>query len=161
MSVDFASKKRSEPPRAKLPPEYKPQLLLPGDPSLRELAGLIVAAGAPDGDAALWAGQQLAKHAAAEIMIVAAKVGRELAGFMLLEPETLTASYSYVPQRFRHKGLGQRFYSFACINLSAPSPVFVYPQEMADEYAGVIRQLEIKPQVEGGFCTLNPLPKAA
>src|SRR4051812_21115910 len=118
------SRKHPEPPRSRLPSEFKPQLLLPGDPSLRDLAGLVVAAGAPGADAPRWVAAQLAKHAAAEIMIVAAKVGRELAGFMLLDPEAMTASYSYVPQRFRHKGLGQRFYSFACINLGAPSPVF-------------------------------------
>jgi hypothetical protein len=156
-----ASKKHADVPHAKLSAEFKPQFLLPGDPSLRELAGLVVAAGAPAADAATWVADQLAKHAAADIMIVAAKVGRELAGFVMLEPETLTASYSYVPQRFRYKGLGERFYSFACVNLGAPSPVFVYPVDMADEYAGVIRQLEIEPEIEDGFCTLNPQPKAA
>src|SRR3954468_18070352 len=110
-----STKKHAEPaPPSRLPSEFKPQLLLPGDPSLRDLAGLVVAAGAPSGDALVWVAEQLAKHAAAEIMIVAAKVGRDLAGFLLLDPETLTASYSYVPRRFRHRGLGQRFYSFAC-----------------------------------------------
>src|SRR5690349_20624502 len=105
---ESAPRKHPEPPRAKLPPQFKPQLLLPGDPSLRDLAGLVIAAGAPAADAALWVAEQLAKHAAADIMIVAAKVGKELAGFVMIEPESLTASYSYVPQRFRHRGLGQR-----------------------------------------------------
>jgi hypothetical protein len=156
------ARKRADPALSgRLPPEFKPQLLLPGDPCLRELAACVAATGAPAEDTSAWIAAQLARHAAADIMIVAAKVGVQLAGFMLLEPERMAASYSFVPERFRHKGLGQRFYSFACINLGAPAPVFVYPAAMSEEYAPVIRRLEIAPARDGGFCTLNPLPQAA
>jgi hypothetical protein len=161
MSHD-AGKKRSDPALSgRLPPEFKPQFLLPGDPCLKELETCVAETGAPAEDTPAWIAAQLARHASADIMIVAAKVGVQLAGFMMLEPETMTASYSFVPARFRHKGLGQRFYSFACINLGAPSPIFVYPAAMSEEYAPMIKQLEIAPARDGDFCTLNPVSEAA
>lgn len=121
--------------------------------------------GVPGGSTQSWIDDRMARHAHGDLMIFTARVGRLLVGFMMLDKATMTASYSWVVPRFRNKGLGLRFYSFACINLGSPSPCFVFPRDMIDEYADALRGIPIEPTNDRAFYAIHPssavLAKAA
>ena len=72
-------------------------------------------------------------------MIVHARMGRTLVGFLVLDADKGAAPFSWVDQRYRNRGLGERFYSFACINLARTQPEFKFPKEMMAEYDYVLK----------------------
>jgi hypothetical protein len=143
------------PPTARIPRDIKLELLGLQEDLLTQLKQIVLAVGTPEEEASAWLAERMAGHAAGEILIISARIGRLLVGFLIVEPATLTASYSWVLERFRNKGLGQRFYSFACINLGAPAPRFVFPAAMRAEYQSVLKALEIQPEVGAQFWTAN------
>ncbi len=84
-------------------------------------------------------------------MIVHARIGRTLVGFLVLDPAKGTAPFSWVDQRYRKFGLGERFYSFACINLGRPAPEFTFQRDMLDEYRGVLKSVGRTPTLRNSF----------
>ena len=99
----------------RLPSEIKLEMLSSGDQFLPKITEILGSLGSPEGDAIDWS-RTLQKYLAeGNAMIVSARTGRSLIGFMVLDPARASAPCSWVSQRFRDKGLGQRFYSFACI----------------------------------------------
>ena len=93
--------------------------------------------------------------AGGEAMIVHARVGRSLVGFLVLDSSKGAAPFSWVDQRFRHKGLGERFYSFACINLARPSPEFRFPKDMLEEYSSVLRAAGVRPMLKDSLYSVH------
>ncbi|MBX7200410.1 MAG: hypothetical protein K1X51_13675 [Rhodospirillaceae bacterium] len=139
----------------RVPAEVRLELAAAQPDLIRQLRQIVLTIGTPGGETA-WIDERLARHADGDILIFTARVGRLLVGFMMLEKSTMTASYSWVTPRFRGRGLGQRFYSFACINLGAPTPCFVFPREMAGEYAVALGNLPIETANDEGFCAIHP-----
>lgn len=139
----------------RVPAEVRVELASSQADLIKQVRQTVLAVGVPGG-APAWIDERLARHADGDILLFTARVGRLLVGFMMLEKSTMTASYSWVAPRFRGRGLALRFYSFACINLGSPTPCFVFPREMAGEYAGVLGNLAIETANDAGFCAINP-----
>ncbi len=144
----------------RMPAEVRVELAAAQPDLVRQVRQVVLTIGTPGntpGGAPAWVDERLARHADGDILLFTARVGRLLVGFMMLEKSTMTASYSWVTPRFRGRGLGQRFYSFACINLGSPAPCFMFPLEMAGEYASALGGLAIETANDGGFCAIHPL----
>ena len=84
-------------------------------------------------------------------MIVHARLGRTLVGFLVLDPAKGIAPFSWVDQRYRKCGLGERFYSFACINLGRPAPEFTFQKDMLDEYRSVLKSVGRTPTLRNSL----------
>lgn len=139
----------------RVPAEVKVELAAAQPDLIRQLRQVVMTVGTPGG-APSWIDERLARHPDGDIMIFTARVGRLLVGFVLMEKSAMTASYSWVAPRFRGRGLGQRFYSFACINLGSSTPCFMFPREMAGEYAGALGNVAIETANDAGFCAIHP-----
>ena len=140
----------------RVPMDVRVELTMSGSNLLSQLRAIVETVGVPGGNTTVWLEDRLRRHDHGEIMIFTARISTMLVGFMMLEQSTMTASYSWVVPRFRNKGLGERFYSFACINLGAPTPCFMFPLDMRDEYAAALRNLAIEPASDPRFCAIHP-----
>ena len=140
----------------RVPSEIRVELVASQTDLISQLRKIVQTVGVPGGETQRWIDERMARHAHGEIMIFTARVGRLLVGFMMLETSTMTASYSWVLPRFRNKGLGQRFFSFACINLGTTAPCFVFHRDMADEYTEVLRGIPIEAANDADFCAIHP-----
>ncbi len=157
----------SSPPlsRSKIPNEIKIELGSRQDGFMARIRQ-IISGTAAQADAAGDATEDLASLqgylAGGEAMIVHARVGRSLVGFLVLDSTKGAAPYSWVDQRFRHKGLGERFYSFACINLARPTPEFRFPKDMLEEYSNVLRAAGVRPMLKDSLYStqgVGPAPE--
>lgn len=93
--------------------------------------------GDPDGDLKLL----LNYLAGGEAIIVIARTEKALAGFLVLDASKGVAPFSWVGERYRNCGLGERFYSFACINLAQNAPEFRFHKNMLEEYGYVLKAI--------------------
>jgi hypothetical protein len=144
----------------RLPPEIKLELLSAQDSFMPTITEIVDAAGTPDGKPEDWS-KSLRKYLAdGDAMILGARVGRALVGFMVLEPASESATFSWVAENMRHRGLGQRFYSFACINLAMPKPQFIFPKDLMDEYRPVMRQQGLSPTLKDTYYVVHERPAA-
>ncbi len=105
-------------------------------------------------DPAEWLKSLQSYLAEGDALVVNARMGRTLVGFLVLD-SAKAASFSWVDERFRNKGLGQRFYSFACINLAMPSPEFRFPKDMLDEYQPVLRSIGLTPVLKNSYYVVH------
>jgi len=120
-------------------------------PRIKQIVGKAAAEGDPDGDL-----KNLQSYlAAGEAMIVHARMGRTLVGFLVLDSSNGAAPFSWVDQRYRHQGLGERFYSFACINLARPAPEFRFHKDMLEEYGNVLKSVGLMPTLKDSFYVLH------
>jgi hypothetical protein len=140
----------------RVPSEIRVELVASQGDLLSQLRTIVRTVGVPGGNTEGWIENRMALHAHGDLMIFTARVGRLLVGFMMLDKSTMTSSYSWIVPRFRNKGLGERFYSFACINLGAPTPCFVFPRDMTDEYATALKGVPIEASNDAGFCAIHP-----
>jgi len=107
------------------------------------------------GDPAEWLKNLQNYLAEGDAMVVNARMGRTLVGFLVLDSANAASPFSWVDERFRNKGLGQRFYSFACINLAMPTPEFRFPQDMLDEYRDVLRSVGTTPVLKNSYYVVH------
>jgi hypothetical protein len=129
-------------PRTRIPCEIKVELASRQDNVLSGISRVVTEFHdrvQQDGDPTEWLQKLQTYLATGEPMIVHARMGRTLVGFLLLDADKGAAPFSWVDQRYRNRGLGERFYSFACINLARPAPEFKFPKDMLGEYDGVLK----------------------
>jgi hypothetical protein len=120
-------------------------------PRIKQIVGKAASEGDPSGEL-----KTLQDYlAGGEAMIVHARMGRALVGFLVLDSSNGAAPFSWVDQRFRHQGLGERFYSFACINLARPAPEFRFHRDMLEEYGGVLKSVGLMPTLRDSFYVLH------
>jgi GNAT superfamily N-acetyltransferase len=148
-------------PRAKVPWEIKLELFSGQSgimPRITQIVGKAAAEGDPDGDL-----KSLQNYlAGGEAMIVHARTGRTLVGFLVLDASKGAAPFSWVDERYRNRGLGERFYSFACINLAQPTPEFRFHKDMLGEYGYVLRSTGARPVLRDSFYVVHEhLPEIA
>ena len=145
-------------PRPRVPSEIKLELGSRQDgfmPRIKQIIHGIVTQAGTDGDPA-GALQSLQGYlAGGEAMIVHARHFRTLVGFLVLDQSKGAAPFSWVDRYFRHKGLGERFYSFACINLARPAPEFRFHKDMLEEYDGVLKTVGLKPTLSDSFYVVH------
>jgi hypothetical protein len=139
----------------KLPGEIKIEMLTAQDalaPRVQEVAAAI---GRPEGKPEAWA-RSLSKYLAdGDAMIVSARIGRTLVGFLVLEPENAMASCAWVSEHARDRGLGQRFYSFACINLAQPAPQFMFHKDMFAEFEPVLKRQGLEAMLKDTYYVVS------
>ena len=139
----------------KLSSEIKLELISSHDVFLPKIAAIVESVGQPEGKPVEWS-RTLQKYLAdGDALIMGARSSRLLAGFIVLEPATLSAPFSWVAERFRDKGLGQRFYSFACVSLAMPTPEFVFHKDLLDEYRFVVKAAELSPVLKDPFYVIH------
>ena len=114
--------------------------------------------GPSDGDPAQWLEKLTDYLAGGEAMIVNARMGRTLVGFLVLDSSHHKAPFSWVDERFRNKGLGERFYSFACINLALPTPEFRFHKDLLGEFGQVLKAAGAKPTLRVSFYVVHEQP---
>ena len=135
----------------KLPGEIKVEMLAAQDAMMARVQEVAAKIGAPDGQPEEWS-ESLRKHLAdGDSMIVSARIGRTLVGFLVLEPDNALASCAWVSDMARDRGLGQRFYSFACIHLAQPTPQFMFPKAVLDEFRPVLKQQGLEPMLKDSY----------
>jgi len=147
-----------KPPRPRVPPEIKLALASRQDntlPRIAKIVGDMAAKVREAGDPAQWLANLQTYLADGDRMVVHARMGRTLVGFLVLDSDIGAAPFSWVDERFRHRGLGERFYSFACINLARPTPEFKFPADMIEEYGGVFRDAGLQPTLRDSFYVLH------
>ena len=140
----------------RVPSEIRVELVASQGDLLSQMRTIVRTVGVPGGNTDAWIGDRMALHAHGDLMIFTARVGRLWVGFMMLDRSTMTSSYSWIVPRFRNKGLGERFYSFACINLGAPTPCLIFPNDMTEEYATALKGIPIETANDAGFCAIHP-----
>jgi len=144
--------------RRRVPPEIKIELSTAPDglrPRISQVVNGVVAKAKADGDATQWLANLQRYLAGGEAMIVQARTGRTLVGFLVLDADKGAAPFSWVDQRFRNQGLGERFYSFACINLARTAPEFKFHKEMLGEYDSVIKSAGLRPTLRDSFYVVD------
>lgn len=154
--------------RRRVPPEIKIELSTAPDglrPRISQVVNGVVAKAKADGDPTQWLANLQRYLAGGEAMIVQARTGRTLVGFLVLDADKGIAPFSWVDQRFRNQGLGERFYSFACINLARTAPEFKFHKDMLSEYDGVIKSAGLRPTLRDSFYVVDEakgeMPEAA
>ena len=141
----------------RIPSEIKVELLSVQRDLLNQVSQILLKVGVPGGgNGQAWVDEHMRRHGDGDILIISARVGRLLVGFLMLELGTMSAPYSWVAERFRNKGLGERFYSFACINLGSPAPCFMFPRDMYGEYNDALKGLPIESANDADFCAIHP-----
>ncbi len=146
------------PPRPRVPPEIKLELVSHKDnvlPRIARIVGEAATKAKAAGDPAQWLSNLQSYLSAGDGMVVHARMGRTLVGFLVLDSEGGAAPFSWVDERFRHQGLGERFYSFACINLARPTPEFKFPEDMIEEYRGVVKSAGLQPTLRDSFYVIH------
>ena len=151
---------RSGPPpaRPRVPPEIKLEMVSGNDnvlPRIAHIVGEAAAQARAEGNPDQWLSELQSYLSAGDGMVVHARMGRTLVGFLMLDSEGGAAPFSWVDERFRNKGLGERFYSFACINLARPTPEFKYPAYMFEEYQGVMKSAGLQPALRDAFYVVH------
>ncbi len=150
-------------PRPRVPPEIKLELGSRQDeflPRISKIVSSVTVEAQKAGDPTIWL-QNLQTHLkSGDAMVVHARMGRTLVGFLVLDPGKGAAPFSWVDQRFRHRGLGERFYSFACINLARPSPEFRFPKDMLEEYGMVLKSTGALPKRQDSFYVVHETQNA-
>lgn len=147
--------------RTRVPPEIKVELFSRHDGFLPKITQIVSSKGPSEGDPAVWLKNIESYLAEGEAMIVNARMGRTLVGFVVLDSSNLAAPFSWVDEHFRNKGLGERFYSFACINLGMPAPEFRFHQEMFEEYGYVLKATGAQAKLQDSFYVVNEKQKDA
>ncbi|MBY0511126.1 MAG: hypothetical protein K2P94_13370 [Rhodospirillaceae bacterium] len=147
--------------RTRVPPEIKLELFSRQNGFLPKITQIVSSKGPSEGDPAVWLKNIESYLAGGEAMIVNARMGRTLVGFVVLDSSNLAAPFSWVDERFRNKGLGERFYSFACINLGMPAPEFRFHQEMFEEYGYVLKATGAQAKLRNSFYVVNEKEKDA
>lgn len=141
-------------PRPSVPPEIKLELGSRQDeflPRISKILGNVTVEAQKAGDPTSWLQNLQTYLKTGDAMVVHARMGRTLVSFLVLDPGKGAAPFSWVDQRFRHRGLGERFYSFACINLARPSPEFSFHKDMLDEYGLVLKSAGAQPIRQDSF----------
>jgi GNAT superfamily N-acetyltransferase len=145
-------------PRPRIPPEIKVELSTRQDgfvPRMAQIVNNVAVQARQDGDPTAWL-QSVHNHlTGGEAMIVHARMGRTLVGFLVLDANKGAAPFSWVDHRYRNKGLGERFYSFACINLARTTPEFRFYKDMIEEYGGVIKSAGLSPTFKDSFYVVH------
>ncbi|MSO73210.1 MAG: hypothetical protein EXQ84_06315 [Rhodospirillaceae bacterium] len=136
-------------------PDIKIEMITAWDSFMPTIDAIVERHGVPAGEAEEWSKSLRSHLASGEAMVVSARYGRTLAGFLVLEPSADSAPFSWVTRHYKNCGLGHRFYSFACINLAPPAPEFMFHKDFLDEYAGVLKQLEIEPEFRDPYYVLH------
>jgi hypothetical protein len=147
--------------RTRVPPEIKLEMFSRQDGFLPKITQIVSSKGPSEGDPAVWLKNIESYLAGGEAMIVNARMGRTLVGFVVLDSSNLAAPFSWVDERFRNKGLGERFYSFACINLGMPAPEFRFHQDMFEEYGYVLKATGAQAKLQDSFYVVNERQKDA
>lgn len=148
----------ASPPRPRIPPEIKLELGSRQDeflPRITKILGNVTIEAQKAGDPTVWLQNLQTYLKTGDVMVVQARMGRTLVGFLLLDPGKGAAPFSWVDQRFRHRGLGERFYSFACINLARPAPEFRFHKDMLDEYGLVLKSTGAQPKLQDSFYVVH------
>jgi hypothetical protein len=141
----------------RIPSEVKVELLSVQRDLLSQVSDVLLKVGVPGGgDGQAWVDEHMRRHADGDILIISARVGRLVVGFLMLELSSMSAPYSWVAARFRNRGIGERFYSFACINLGTPTPCFLFPRDMHGEYADALKGIPIESANDADFCAIHP-----
>lgn len=139
----------------KLPGEIKVEMLAAQDLMMMRVQEVASKIGTPDGQPEAWS-ESLRKHLAdGDSMIVGARIGRTLVGFLVLEPEKALASCAWVSDIARDRGLGQRFYSFACIHLAQPNPQFMFPKDVLEEFQPVLKRQGLEPMLKDSYYVVS------
>jgi hypothetical protein len=144
--------------RRRVPPEIKIELSTAPDglrSRISQVVSGVAAKAKADGDATQWLANLQRYLAGGEAMIVQARTGRTLVGFLVLDADKGIAPFSWVDQRFRNQGLGERFYSFACINLARTAPEFKFHKDMLSEYDGVLKSAGLRPTLQDSFYVVD------
>ena len=139
----------------KLPGEIKIEMLAAQDAMIARVQEVVDRIGAPDGRPAAWSESLRRYLADGDAMIVGARIGRTLVGFLVLEPENALASCAWVAEHVRDRGLGQRFYSFACINLAQPAPQFMFPKDVLEEFQPVLKRQGLEPMLKETYYVVS------
>lgn len=144
--------------RYRIPPEIRVELSSRQDgfiPKITQILGKTAAEAEAGGDPSVWLQNLQGYLARGEGMVVHARMGRTLVGFLVLDSEGGAAPFSWVDHRFRNRGLGERFYSFACINLARPTPEFKFPKEMISEYGDVLKAAGVQATLRDSFYVVH------
>jgi hypothetical protein len=156
-----SSSRTSATARPRIPPEIKLELFSRQNGFLPKITQIVSTKGPSEGDPAVWLKNIETYLAGGEAMIVNARMGRTLVGFIVLDSSNLAAPFSWVDERYRNKGLGERFYSFACINLGMPAPEFRFHQDMFEEYGHVLKATGAQAKLQDTFYVVNEKAKDA
>lgn len=147
------------PARPRVPPEIKLELFSSDSSFLPRITQIVKNQGPSEGDPAQWLKNLSDYLAKGDAMIVNARMGRTLVGFVVLDSSNLAAPFSWVDDRFRHKGLGERFYSFACINLGVPTPEFRFRADQLDEFGSLLKSAGLTPTLKDSFYVVHERPR--
>lgn len=145
-------------PRTRIPPEIKVELASHQYNLLPRIARVVTEVRhqvQQDGDPAEWLQKLQTYLSTGEPMIVHARMGRTLVGFLVLDADKGAAPFSWVDHRYRNRGLGERFYSFACINLARPTPEFKFYKDMISEYDGVLKAAGAQATLRDSFYVVH------
>ncbi len=147
------------PGRPRVPPEIKVELFSTASGFLPRITQIVKKEGGDDdGDPGVWLKNLTDYLAGGEAMIVNARIGRTLVGFVVLDSTNLTAPFSWVHEAYRNKGLGERFYSFACINLGVPAPEFRFPKDQLAEFGHVLKTVGTEPTLRDSLYVVHERP---
>jgi hypothetical protein len=135
--------------RPRVPPEIRLELFSHANGFLPRITGIVDTVGPKEGEPAEWLKKLTDYLAGGEAMIVNARLGRTLVGFVVLNPAELCAPFSWIDPRFRNQGLGERFYSFARVNMAVATPEFRFPQDHLDEFGYALKAAGVKPTLRG------------
>jgi GNAT superfamily N-acetyltransferase len=145
--------------RPRVPPEIRVEMFTHAGGFLPRITRIVESLGPSEGEPAEWLSKLTDYLAGGDAMIVNARLGRTLVGFVVLNTPDLSAPFSWVDPRFRNKGLGERFYSFACINMAVPRPEFRFPVDHLDEFGFAVKSAGVQPILRDTFYVMNERPK--
>jgi GNAT superfamily N-acetyltransferase len=135
---------------------FKIEQIFPGDELFADIGKILVATEALRDSVDIWWSVVERDCASGQRQLFASRLGRMVAGYMILKPRDAKISTLYVAPEFRGQGVGEALYGMGIVNLGTPYPYTVFLHDLRAEFVRVIKVNNLVMDDSGPLCVLNP-----
>jgi GNAT superfamily N-acetyltransferase len=135
---------------------FKIEQIFPGDELFADIGKLLIATESMRDSVELWWDVIARECNAGQRQLYASRLGRMIAGYMVLKPRDAKISALYVAPEFRNQGVGEALYGMGVVNLGTPYPYTVFVHDVRVEFTRMIKAHYLTMDDSGPLCVLNP-----
>jgi GNAT superfamily N-acetyltransferase len=135
---------------------FKIEQIFPGDELFGDIGKLLIATEAMRDSVDIWWRVVEAECSSWRRQMFASRLGRMIAGYMILKPRDAKISTLYVAPEFRGQGVGEALYGLGVVNLGTPYPYTVFLHDLRGEFARIVKANYLVMDDSGPLCVLNP-----
>ncbi|MDX2142842.1 MAG: GNAT family N-acetyltransferase [Rhodospirillaceae bacterium] len=135
---------------------FKIEQIFPGNELFADIGKVLIATEAMRDSVGVWWNVVEAECSSGQRQLFASRLGRMIAGYMLLKSRDAKISTLYVAPEFRNQGIGEALYGMGVVNLGTPYPYTVFLHDVRGEFTRIIKANSLVMDDSGPLCVLNP-----